>query len=357
MPLDGQFLTHFSSLLSTMEAALEATSEDFLHMLLLLSLHLWAPQHPTLSLTATTKVDFALNHAWADSMLWKYRGIITQFHSFCEAENIARHNHLPADEHLLCAFTASRIGSLSGGTVLNQMAPLKAWHIFNDAPWLGRSCLRYVINSVSNLTPQASRRPSRPPGTHSMLLALAQNLTLSDPLTMWGQVRLGEILSPWEGSFKPLSTVCCHHLHPAFNANGSHKCHLPFTKVAKSKGEDIIICHQWDNLDPISTLEIHLTINPMPANSPLFSYLSLHGWRCLTKKNFLAHCNTVWSAAGLPTTGHSFRIGGTTEFLLAGVSPDIVKALGRWSSDAFLRYWRSLELLTPLHVEQLHSAP
>jgi hypothetical protein len=27
--------------------------------------------------------------------------------------------------------------------------------------------------------------------------------------------------------------------------------------------------------------------------------------------------------------------------------------LGRWSSDAFLRYWRSLELLAPLHIENL----
>ncbi|KAG2053677.1 hypothetical protein BDR06DRAFT_840679, partial [Suillus hirtellus] len=58
----------------------------------------------------------------------------------------------------------------------------------------------------------------------------------------------------------------------------------------------------------------------------------------LTKRKFLARCNPVWSQHG--TSGHSFRIGGTTELLLRGVPPHIVKVLGRWSSDAFLRYWR-----------------
>ncbi|KIJ30935.1 hypothetical protein M422DRAFT_186511, partial [Sphaerobolus stellatus SS14] len=67
----------------------------------------------------------------------------------------------------------------------------------------------------------------------------------------------------------------------------------------------------------------------------------------------------IWIANGLPRiTGHSFRIGGTTELLVAGVPPDVVKALGRWSSDAFLVYWRSLSELAPLYVANLppHSS-
>ena len=38
--------------------------------------------------------------------------------------------------------------------------------------------------------------------------------------------------------------------------------------------------------------------------------------------------------------GHSFCIGGTTEWLLAGVSPETVAKIGRWTSLAFLLYWR-----------------
>ncbi|TFK16572.1 hypothetical protein FA15DRAFT_548136, partial [Coprinopsis marcescibilis] len=60
----------------------------------------------------------------------------------------------------------------------------------------------------------------------------------------------------------------------------------------------------------------------------------------LTKAHFLERCNQIWTGLGyLRITGHSFRIGGTTELLLAGVPPDVVKAMGRWSSDSFLKYW------------------
>ena len=42
----------------------------------------------------------------------------------------------------------------------------------------------------------------------------------------------------------------------------------------------------------------------------------------------------------LPLHGHSFRIGGTLELLLRGVSFEIVKSKGRWASDAFKAYLR-----------------
>jgi hypothetical protein len=38
---------------------------------------------------------------------------------------------------------------------------------------------------------------------------------------------------------------------------------------------------------------------------------------------------------------------------LSEVSPDIVKTMGRWSSDAFLKYWRSVEDIIPLHAQNL----
>jgi hypothetical protein len=75
----------------------------------------------------------------------------------------------------------------------------------------------------------------------------------------------------------------------------------------------------------------------------------------LTKKLFLDRCNSIWSTYGYPrTTGHCFRIGGTTELLILGTPPDVVKVTGRWSSDSFLRYWRSLEEIAPLHIRNVH---
>ena len=54
-------------------------------------------------------------------------------------------------------------------------------------------------------------------------------------------------------------------------------------------------------------------------------------------------CNGIWEPLGLGKfTGHCFRIGGTTGFLLSGVEVEIVKKMGRWSSDSFKLYWRNI---------------
>ncbi|KAF9219225.1 hypothetical protein BS17DRAFT_860143 [Gyrodon lividus] len=161
----------------------------------------------------------------------------------------------------------------------------------------------------------------------------------------------------WEKSFKPAFVICRSHLHPPYNQNSSCKCHLPFTKVAKHHGEDVCVCWQLGSSDPIATINNHFNIYKIPPNLPLFSYLSIQGWHCLTKKKLLARCNSIWLPARITTIiGHSFCIGGTTKLLLTRVPPDVVKALGCWSFDAFLCYWCSLELLAPLHMENLpHS--
>jgi hypothetical protein len=54
-------------------------------------------------------------------------------------------------------------------------------------------------------------------------------------------------------------------------------------------------------------------------------------------------CNDVWSKHGFARyTGHSFRIGGTIMLLRSGISPEVVKKMGRWKSDAFQLYWRDV---------------
>ncbi|KAG2157552.1 hypothetical protein DEU56DRAFT_722559 [Suillus clintonianus] len=317
-----------------------------------------------LSADANTRIDRVLSAAWADSTLAQFRHSISLFINFCDAEQVPFDSRCPASEDLLCVFAASRAGGLSGNTVHNQLMALKAWHAFNNAKWQGGSRLHYLLNGVADLTPNSSKLPLRPPVSHSMLSYLASSLNSSNHLdvcclaaatiTFWGQLRLGEILSPWENLFIASRVSCRSDLGTAFNDNGSRRLHLPFTKVKKTRGEDIILCRQADSTDSISALAHHLAFNSFPPEYPLFSYITITGPRCLTKRKFLSRCNACWSSAGYPTlTGHSFRIDGTTEMLLAGVDPNVVKVLGRWSSDSFPHYWRSLELLAPRHVEFL----
>ncbi|KAF8746781.1 Glycosyltransferase family 28 N-terminal domain [Rhizoctonia solani] len=57
----------------------------------------------------------------------------------------------------------------------------------------------------------------------------------------------------------------------------------------------------------------------------------------------------------------SHSIGGTHAYLSSGVPSDVVKKMGRWSSDAFLKYWRNVDLLIELHAKDImaptHSSP
>lgn len=62
----------------------------------------------------------------------------------------------------------------------------------------------------------------------------------------------------------------------------------------------------------------------------------------MSKKVFLDRINKAANAAQLtePIKGHSIRIGSVLEYLLRGVSFEVVKAKGRWASDAFTVYLR-----------------
>lgn len=325
---------------------------------------------PFISATALSahkeKISFTIDHAWSSATAKKYTYGVAHFLAFCTENQIPARLTLPASEFTLCAFAASSSGIRAGSTIRNDLAAVRAWHISQGVEWNGSTQLTYVLKGADNLTPSSSFAALRPPVSINMILLLHKNLDLSshfDSLTFfcacsafWAQLRLGEILSESENLSTSSRFPSLSNLSPP-NQNGSRTLFLPHTKTANSRGEFVMLCKQYGLSDPISTLHLHLSINRLSPSDPLFSYLKLDGKRVLlTKRKFLLRCNSIWSSHGIVhTTGHSFRIGGTTHLLLSKVPPDIVKALGRWSSDSFLRYWRSLDLLGPIYTEFLDS--
>jgi hypothetical protein len=319
----------------------------------------------TPSKKSLTNVQMALEHGWADSTVTNYGHAVDRFLAFCADEKIPTKFQLPADEFVLCAFAASGAGVHSGSTARNNIAALKAWHIAQNQPWNGGSRLHYVLAGVENLAPESSKRPPRPPINTAMLRALYDGLDFTSPrdvavfaaacVAFWGQCRLGEILPVSATDIALVHKPTRAHVSRSHRNKRSTTLRLPRTKTRKS-GEDVVLVPQNKPIDPQIALHMHLTINSLPTSAPLFAYRTSSGFQTLTRIKFLQRCNEIWQAAGYPhTTGHSFRIGGTTELLLAGVAPDVVKAMGRWSSDAFHRYWRSLEDLAPLHASYLDT--
>lgn len=322
-----------------------------------------ATQPCTISPPLLADLDRALAHAFAPSTTSTYTYTVKKFLLFCDLEKIPFHLRWPADEFILCAFAASYLGQISGSTVKGYLAGIRASHIRHGMLWQGGARLHYVVNGISNLAPSHSRCPIRPPVNRAMMRMLYDHLNFTSTfdiavfatasIAFWGQCRLWELLTDSKSNIitNPLPTL--NHL--AFHSTSCNLT-LPWTKTTKKKGATVVLTHQQPPLSPIFALQLHIASSKLDGLTSLCSYRSHDHIIPLTRSAFLSRYNTVWHSQGLPRfTGHSFRIGGTTELLLAGVHPDVVRALGRWSSDAFLVYWRSLSDLAHLHIANLPS--
>lgn len=120
--------------------------------------------------------------------------------------------------------------------------------------------------------------------------------------------------------------------------------HLPWTKTTRNAGADVTAMgHQ--TLSPVWAMKNHLRVNASaPSFSHLFSYQRDGEWVPLSKDVFMTRAKEIWARSSLQdVTGHSFRIGGATELLLAGIPAKVVATIGRWKSLAFLLYWRRHE--------------
>ena len=318
-----------------------------------------------LSPRARNHVSLAIRNGWAESTVKRYSGTIKQYVHFCDMEHVPEHLRFPADEFVLCAFAASSLGKHARTTPRNRLSALKAWHLAHNLEWKGSSRLRFVLNGVHNLSPNTSRLPLRPPINAKMLSQLVDNLNLGSHFdaavaacavtAFWGQCRLGELLPTSLASPLTTSFPTCLGLRKSPRNHHAYLLRLPQTKTCRH-GEDIVLVAQRFPINPISLLENTIQVNGISGDGHIFSYKTSDGFLPLTKPLFLRRCNEIWCALGYPhTTGHCFRIGGTTELLIAGTPPDVVKATGRWSSESFLRYWRSLDDIAPLHIRNLHK--
>ncbi|KIL54010.1 hypothetical protein M378DRAFT_188781 [Amanita muscaria Koide BX008] len=312
----------------------------------------------------------ALQLAWAPATRKRYDVSVREFTAFCDAQRVADEERLPASEMLLAIFTASLVGQVAGTTIGGKLAAVRAWHIQNNQPWQGATLLQYVLKGAANATPSSSVQKRRQPVTAEMLQELHDNLDLADHLdtavfavatvAFYGQLRLGEVCTSKEEytAFNRATSPSRRHLKAPHSQAGSRMLGLPWTKVKRAKGDEVAICRQRGDTDPINALERHMQINDIvQEDTALASYCTLRGTRkLLTVSRFMKRCNEIWMAAGRARhTGHCFRIGGTTHYLLHNVPPDAVKLAGRWSSDAFLRYWRQLDVVTTVHTELLHG--
>ncbi|KAG2342071.1 hypothetical protein BDR05DRAFT_887101, partial [Suillus weaverae] len=118
-------------------------------------------------------------------------------------------------------------------------------------------------------------------------------------------------------------------------------------------GQSVHWAQQENLTDPKAALLNHLAVNDPAPDSHLFAWKHPKGMRPLTRSEFWKRISGIVKRVGLGNLkGHSLRIGGTLEYLLRGVPFDVVKAMGRWSSEAFTIYLRKHALILAPYLQE-----
>ena len=117
-----------------------------------------------------------------------------------------------------------------------------------------------------------------------------------------------------------------------------------FLKVSKcdqfGKGVEIFIGRTNSTICPVAAILSYMVARG-PSAGPFFQFAD---GSPLTKARFIGEVRSALALAGLDPSsysGHSFRIGAATSATQAGLEDSTIKALGRWSSTAFLTYLRT----------------
>ncbi|KAF8963312.1 hypothetical protein BDZ97DRAFT_1821581 [Flammula alnicola] len=265
---------------------------------------------------------------------------------------------MPASEQLLSLFLAdTAAGHVTAKTASSWLTGLQMWHVLNGTEWKGAELLKRMKKGVKKLAPK-SKSSECLPITYDHILALRHHLNLSDSrdAAIWAVTsivfkactRLGELIPKTHSSFraeKNVSRDCPKSRKSLQTGRRVFQFHIPWTKTTGNQGAWIYLFGSNDEIDSVSALEHHLYVNAnIPPNAPLFAFETTSGWSFLSKDDVMTRCHAIWSPLNLPSpTGHAFRIGGATFLLMCGVDPWIVMKIGRWSSKAFLLYWRDVE--------------
>ena len=335
-------------------------------------LRLWKPTFirssgdPNLDITDEDldRLIIVINSSWQSATRETYGAGILVFHVFCDLRSIPEDQRCPADPLLMLTFVSSCAGAYSGKTLANYLYAVWAWHILHGAPWSMKTAeMKAALDGAIILAPPSSKRPKRSPITIPIIISLLSKFDISKPLdaavfaclttTFFAAARLGEFTLPSLKAFVPSHHVKRSDIRWDQDRHGNKVTvfKLPRTKTAIA-GEDVFWSSQEGPSDPLSALANHFRINDPPPDQPLFSWRHPNGIRPLTRSEFLKRINLAASELGIePLKGHGIRIGATLEYLLRGVPFDVVKSIGRWSSEAFLLYLRQHAVIIAPYIQ------
>lgn len=311
------------------------------------------------------RVLTVMNSSWSQSTRESYGAGLLVFHVFCDIRGIPEHERCPADTLTLLTFVASCAGAYAGKTLANYVFGIRAWHILHGQTWrIEQGELKSALDGAANEAPSGSKLSKREPLVITSIIKIRTHLNLESPLdaavfacltsSFYSLARLGELTVKSIKAFTPSQHVKRGDVQ--LDGEDRHglrvsKIRIPCTKTSIT-GEDIYWAEQSDASDPKAALINHFAINDPSPDHHIFAWKHPNGIRPLTRGAFLKRIGIIAKQGGCPELkGHSIRIGGTLEYLLRGIPFDVVKSMGRWSSEAFTIYLRDHAMIMAPYLQ------
>ena len=205
--------------------------------------------------------------------------------------------------------------------------------------------LDYVIRGIRRWKGNSHVRPDRQPISLTMLhriLAFIDNLPsridklmykAAVTMAFFGMFRISEYTTPSQRTYNPSLHLSPQSIQFSDNFSILHV----FLKTSKtdpfSLGVTVRIGATNDLYCPVNAMAQYLTARP-PLFGPLFMR---HNGLHLTRSDINNLLKNSLPSTPHVTT-HSFRKGGATHYLRAGLPEHVIQFLGRWRSDAYKLY-------------------
>eukprot|EP00117_Sycon_ciliatum_P034800 scpid21606/ scgid26485/ Integrase/recombinase xerD homolog len=281
--------------------------------------------------------------AIAPSSRRTYSASERRYLDFCQQHGVVA---LPGSDVTRCYY-AALMRTLRPASVRTYMSAIWNLHVEMglEYPNQPTSLLSRVLRGIAR-----SSGPGRPrlPITTPILRQLCQRLQVSSmrhpvdqamlqcafTLAFYGFLRCGELTSLTFGnvaldqqSFRITITLLQSKTDP--DGRG--------TVVHVGGCTDVISC-------PVTAMVRYLTAVSAESQSPRDQLLVYHNGQPLTRADVTREVRTLLPLCGItdPSSyaSHSFRIGAATSAAIAGVPEHVIRHMGRWRSDAVLRYIR-----------------
>lgn len=342
----------------------------------------WRPiDSPRLNLIRADNqnIHALLIQGYAENTRDTYGAGLKLFHAFCNARGVSETDRAPASRELVTEFVGSIIGFYAQSTIKNYYYAILAWHRIHLLPISTKDDeIELLFKTAAKVSPPQSKRTKREPLRTETIQKIHAVIDPTIPIdvavyaclttSFYAIARLGEFTTKrMDDKFDPAKHISLNGLAlESDNSNNQvHTLHIPSTKASPTTGEKVQWAKQNDTTDPVSALEKHIALNKPGPNEHLFAFTANGLRHPLSKRKFQEHLATLATKANVKSKfGHNIRIGGTLEYLLRKIPFEVVKVIGRWSSDAFHIYLRKHGQIlaqylqdSPIFPQILHAIP